>query len=144
MVMKKILLISLIAIAILASVSVVSAGWFDGLGGSSLSDENGLIKIECNNSSISGTLYIHEFKNIAQDNNTTAINASEFYDDSGLLDDGIKNSIQIKDGKAEYQLHNDTEFFSVDYFIENINPSDADLIINVKYLSQICKNTSTS
>lgn len=135
--MKKIYLLSIMSLIILLiGISAVGAGLFDGLSGedNSLSDENGLIKIECDDNSISGTLVIHEFKNIKQDNNTTTINASEFYDDKGYLKGGIQNSIKIKDGKAEYQLHNDTEFFSVEYFIENINPETAESLITVEYL----------
>ena len=133
--MKKIFLVSLALLVLVLSAATVSAGLFDGFGeDSSISDENGVIKIECDNDSISGTLVIHEFKNIKQDNNTTTINASEFYDDEGYLKGGIQNSIKIKDGKAEYQLHNDTEFFSVDYFIANINPETAESLITVEYL----------
>ena len=129
--MKKYLAI-LGLIILIASVSAVSAGLFD-----SNNSDNGIIKIESEDSSMKGTVEIYEFKNI-KENDDGSYNITQFYDQDGL-EKGKKHSITIKDGAAEYALHNDTEFFIIYYFITNIKPeydldNETAPMVNVEYL----------
>lgn len=99
--------------------------------------DTGNIKISSEDSSMSGKLTITEFKNIKKNENGT-YNISQFYDRFGMPT-GAKNDIVIKDGKAEYTLHNDTEFFIVDYYITDIKPkynygNDSAPKVTVEYL----------
>ena len=110
--MKKYVLIIGLILAII-SISAVSAGLFGD------DAKGGVLKIESEDSSMSGVVEIYEYKNVDENSNGT-LNASEFYDSNGFLK-GNKHAIKIKDGQAEYQLHNDTKYFAVDYFITDIN-----------------------
>ena len=110
--MKKYILLIGLILAVL-SISAVSAG----LCGDDANEV--VLKIESEDSSMSGIVEIYEYKNIDENNDGT-VNASNFYDTSGYLK-GSKHAIKIKDGQAEYKLHNDTQYFGVYYFITDIN-----------------------
>lgn len=112
---KKILIITLVLIAIFSSLSVASAGWFDFLS----PQENTTITIDCNDSNLSGKLMIVEFKDIQENENGT-YNTSQFGTNDGKWNGDIVY-IPIKDGKGSYTLSNDTQFFALDMFITDLN-----------------------
>lgn len=122
--MKKLYLVGIALIVMLVSVSTVSAGIFDFLGGS---DEK-ILKIESEDSSLNGKLQITEYKNIEKQ-------GDYYYEDD--FEEGAINDILIENGNAEYKLQDDTEFFKVGYFIDdissNLDENDTPMV-TVKYL----------
>ena len=127
--MKKYVLIIGLILAVV-SISAVSAGLFgdDASGGT--------LKIKSEDSSMSGTVEIYEYKNI-NENSNGSINATKFFDSNGYLK-GNKHAVSIKNGEAEYNLKNDTKDFAVYYFITDINPDYEDdakaPMVTVEYL----------
>lgn len=100
-------------------ISAVSANVFDFLGGNS---GEKMITIESEDSSLSGKLQITEYKS---------------YESNNKFEGGGTNDILVKNGKGEYKLHDDTKFFEVDGYLENIeykNSSNKEPQVTVKYL----------
>lgn len=124
--MKKIYVVCIALLVILISVSSVSAGMFDFLGGSA--DEK-IVKIESEEPSLNGILKITEYKDVEKSGNDYT-----YEDFAG----GSSNDILIENGEAEYKLHDDTKFFKVDLFIDAIeldkNVKDKSPMVTVKYL----------
>lgn len=117
--MKRVYFIAIAFVVMLISISTVSAGVFDFFGGT---DDDKVIKIESEDSSLSGKLEITEYQSYKNNHN---------------YEGGATNDILIENGEAEYKLHDDTKFFKVDFFIEDIelgNTSDDDPMVTVKYL----------
>lgn len=118
--LKKILIMALVLIAVFSSLSMVSAGLLD------LLDSQGTaeIIIDSNDTDLSGELMIIEFKNITANDNGT-YNTSQFGTNEGKWNGDIKY-IGIENGKANYTLSEDTQFFAVDYYIVNLTEDFGD------------------
>ena len=104
-----VIIIAILAVAILSMNNVITF------------QETGTVKINSEDNSMSGKLKIIEFKNIKKNSNGT-YNVTQFYNRYGVPT-GTTNDILIKDGKAEYTLHNDTEFFIIEHYITDIKPN---------------------
>ena len=132
---NKILMIALIALVAIVSVGSCSAGLFDFFGEEA--SDVGTITIECNDTTESGQLMIIEFKDIEQNENGT-YNTSQFGTNDGEWKGNVVY-IPIEDGKAEYNLTDDTEMFAVDSYIIDLNKEyeladDTTPSFDVKYL----------
>lgn len=131
---NRILAITLAALIVIVSVGSCSAGFLDFLGGSS---DVGTFIIECNDTNESGQMMIIEFKDIEQNENGT-FNTSQFGNNDGVWNGNVVY-IPIENGRAEYNLSNDTEMFAVDSYITNLTKEydiadDSTLAFDVKYL----------
>lgn len=131
---NRILAIALAALIVIVSVGSCSAGFLDFLGGSS---DVGTFIIECNDTNESGQMMIIEFKDIEQNENGT-FNTSQFGNNDGVWNGNVVY-IPIENGRAEYNLSNDTEMFAVDSYITNLTKEydiadDSTLAFDVKYL----------
>lgn len=130
---KKHIIIIAVLVVIIAILAVTVLSMGNGV--NLQKNNNGTIKISSDDNSVSGKLTIHEYKNIKKNPNGT-YNITQFYDKFGTPK-GIKNDIPIKNGKAEYTLHNDTEFFIVDSITKvksNDTGNTSTPTINVEYL----------
>ncbi len=134
--MKKYFFILCLLVSVI-SITAVSAGLFD-VGGL-FGDETHecILTVESEDTSMSGIVHITEFRNIKENYDGT-YDASQFYKTSGVTK-GNSHDVKIKDGKAEYKLHNDTEFFIVEYYITDIKPNygytnESAPVITVEYL----------
>lgn len=123
--MKKLYIIGVALLVMLLTISTVSAGMFDFLGGT---DEK-VLKLNCEDSSMSGILKITEYKDVEKSGNNYT-----YEDFAG----GTPKDLLIKNGEIEYKLHDDTKFFKVDSFIDAIeldkNAKDDEPMITVEYL----------
>lgn len=131
---NRILAITLAALIVIVSVGSCSAGFLDFLGGSS---DVGTFIIECNDTNESGQMMIIEFKDIEQNENGT-FNTSQFGNNDGVWNGNVVY-IPIENGRAEYNLSNDTEMFAVDSYITNLTKEydiadNSTLAFDVKYL----------
>lgn len=112
--LKKILIMVLVLITVFSSLSMVSAGLFDFLNSQGTSE----IVIDSNDTNLSGELMIIEFKNITANDNGT-YNTSQFGTNDGDWNGNV-TYIHIENGKANYTLNEDTEFFVMDSYITNL------------------------
>lgn len=112
--LKKILVIALVLMAIITSLSVVSAGFFDFLN----PQDTITITVESDDTNVSGKLMLIEFKNITENSNGT-YNTSQFGTNDGEWNGEIKY-VDITDGKGLYTLNEGTQFFALDNYIFNL------------------------
>ncbi len=91
--------------------------------------DNNVIKITCDDNSMTGVLVILEWHNV-QPNTDGKYNMTQFISKYGG-NEGSTNDIIIKDGKAEYNLHNDTDFFMVAPYITGIKLANQENASNV-------------
>lgn len=96
--------------------------------------DNNAISISSDDSSVSGKLMICEWSDVKSNENGT-YNITQFISKYGG-NEGTTNDIIIKDGKAEYTLRNDTDFFMVSPLIKDINQSNnnSEGSVKVEYL----------
>ena len=132
---KRILMIALVALVAIVSVGSCSAGFLDFLGGDDA--DVGTFTIECDGANETGQLMIIEFKDIEQNENGT-FNTSQFGNNDGVWKGNVV-FIPVVDGRAEYNLTNDTEMFAVDNYITNLTEEyeladNSTPAFNVKYL----------
>lgn len=122
-----IIAVLVIIIAVLA-VGILMSGNF-----TQQADSN-VITISSEDPSMSGKLTIIEWSGV-EANADGKYNITQFITKYGGLV-GTSNDIVIENGKGEYTLHNNTEFFMVASYIDNIKPdyNKSDVTVNVEYL----------
>lgn len=126
-----IIAVTIIALAAIAAFALMMTGTLD-------LSSNPTITVNSEDTSMSGKLTITEFINIEKNSNGT-YNVSQFMNNYGAWTGNTKD-IPIKDGKAEYELSEDTQFFTVNYYIMDIRPdygfgNDTAPIVEVKYIA---------
>lgn len=145
---KKILLISLIALAIVTSISVVSAGWFDGFGGSDNSNNGQSESIQMETQDIEGLFKISapvgskfEYEGIMGDNHKSIKNTGKYgtevmnivYTPYEFSSSAPTTTLVEQDGNlVVYEDSNGVGFYMVDRVIDGITISvtgyDLDLL----------------
>ena len=122
-----IIIIAVVAITAIATIMFSSVTLHD----------TATIIVNCEDTNLNGQFTIIEFKDIEKNSNGT-YNTSQFGTNEGVWKGKVTN-VTVKNGKANYTLNDDTEFFALDSYVYNFN-KDYDLDnesapnIEVKYI----------
>ena len=134
----------MIIIAVLVIIIAVLAAGILMSGNFTQQADSNVITISSEDPSMSGKLTIIEWSGV-EANADGKYNITQFITKYGGLV-GTSNDIVIENGKGEYTLHNNTEFFMVASYIDNIKPdyNKSDVTVNVEYLHVVVTEETTS
>lgn len=126
-----IIAVTIIALAAIAVFALSMTGTVD-------LNINPKITVSSEDPNMNGIITVYEFKNIEKNSNGT-YNVSQFINNLGVYTGNTKD-IPVKEGKAEYELSDDTEFFTVYYLVNDITPNygfgnESAPMVEVKYIA---------